>query len=364
MAAQERADKLNDENNGLAAQLTEAETQLEVAQGVFERASNATIRAAQAESAAFADVRDNAPFWFGAGIATSSDPARRVEITSSTSGENAIFIRGRREDIVKVQDMVAKLDEPAPQARMTLWKIELNSDATKKGAERFNESLAIVEQELASTRAKIADSLSALLEAINEEANAVAGTIDPQVFGNLREDCLEDELYRTFNFNRNGTQTQTFPDEFNALRGISCTQRQVREELGVEFTRELGFANPKQFGLKDPASATTLNEALIVLLLTDRAHRNAIMDRFETRLSAKQGTKPGRRFARLGSMLSVDEASRTAGDLEMTRQQEELVHAIRGLLLKHLLGRIIELQPRIRYFLKLHERSGRTITPP
>ena len=357
VAAQERADKLNDENNGLAAQLTEAETQLEVAQGVFERASNATIRAAQAESAAFADVRDNAPFWLGAAIAASSDPARRVEITSSTSGENAIFIRGRREDIVKVQDMVAKLDEPAPQARMTLWKIELNSDATKKGAERFNESLAIVEQELASTRAKIADSLSALLEAINEEANAVAGTIDPQVFGNLREDCLEDELYRTFNFNRNGTQTD-ISGRVQRLKRYFLYPRQVREELGVEFTRELGFANPKQFGLKDPASATTLNEALIVLLLTDRAHRNAIMDRFETRLSAKQGTKPGRRFARLGSMLSVDEASRTAGDLEMTRQQEELVHAIRGLLLKHLLGRIIELQPRIRYFLKLHERAA------
>src|ERR1700741_765774 len=96
-------------------------------------------------SADFSNAGDNAAFWFAPGVSTTTDPARRVDITSSTNGENAIFVRGRREDIVKVQDIVAKLDEPAPQARMTLWKIELNSDANQKGAERFNEALIIVE---------------------------------------------------------------------------------------------------------------------------------------------------------------------------------------------------------------------------
>jgi type II secretory pathway component GspD/PulD (secretin) len=151
-AAQRRVDTLNDAQTGLAAQLRNAEEQLEIAQAAFEQASNKTIRAAQAESAAFANARDNAPFWFAPGVATSTDPAKRVEITSSTGGENAIFIRGAKDDIAKVQDIIAKLDEPAPQARMTLWKIELNSDATQKGAEKFNESLRIVEQELADTR--------------------------------------------------------------------------------------------------------------------------------------------------------------------------------------------------------------------
>ena len=172
--AQKRFDTLNSAQGGLAAELAESEAELMEAQAAFDRASRATIRAAQAESAAFANARDNASFWFAEGISSSTDPARRVDITSSTNGENAIFIRGRREDIVKVQDIVAKLDEPAPQARMTLWKIELNSDATQKGAERFNEALAIVEQELATTRANIADTLSLLLQSVSEEAEQAA----------------------------------------------------------------------------------------------------------------------------------------------------------------------------------------------
>lgn len=370
VAAQQRSDKLNDEHDGLVAQLAKAETDLETAQAAFERASNATIRAAQAESAAFANARDNAPFWFAPAIAASTDPAKRVEITSSTGGENAIFVRGRREDIVKVQDIVAELDEPAPQARMTLWKIELNSDATKKGAEKFNKSLEIVEQELASTRARIAAALSLLLESIGEEAELAASqkVLDPD----NRKDCEERELYTKYGFPLDPALTD-ISGRTQRLRRYALYSEQVQKELGVEFINELGFDNPKQFGLKDPASATTLNEALIVLLLTDRDHRRRIMTRFESRLDARLGavtsvvqSKPTdkknliplpKHFARLDSMLNVDSPATTPVNTEMTRQQEELVYAIRGLLLKHLVGRIIKLQSRIDGFVKLHDKG-------
>lgn len=362
-AAQDRVDSLNNAQSGLTARLAEAEAQLEEAQAAFERASRATLRAAQAESAAFANARDNAPFWFAEGISSSSDPARRVDITSSTNGENAIFIRGLREDIVKVQDIVAKLDEPAPQARMTLWKIELNSDATQKGAERFNEALSIVEGELANTRAKIADTLSLLLGAVSEEAEqaAIQKQKDEKQGGERfeRQDCHEIALYAQYQFQADPTQTD-ITGRYQRLRRYSLYSEQVRKELGIRFIDELGFDNPKQFGLKDPASATTLNEALIVMLLTNRFHRGQIMDRFETALKKRFGNDTD--FSRLHSMLELDSPTMAAPELQTTRQQQELIYAIRGSLLKHLLGRIARLQDRVDEFRDLEDRRTNSAT--
>jgi hypothetical protein len=355
-AAQQHADALNNEQSGLAAQLAEAETNLETAQAAFERASSATIRAAQADSAAFANARDNAAFWFGGASATSTDPAKRVEITSSTGGENAIFVRGRREDVAKVKDIVSKLDEPAPQARMTLWKIELNSDATRKGAEKFNKGLAIVERQLADTRARIAMALSLLLEAINQQAE-LAASKSPVPSGK-RNDCEEIDLYDQYGFKPDRIETD-ITGGMDRRRRYSLYSEQVLKELGIEFIDRLGYNNPKLFGLKDPASATTLNEALIVLLLSSRPNREEIMKRFEGELKAKLGKD----FSRLHAMLNRGQEY-LGSKAEITRQQQELVYAIRGLLLKHLVGRVAHMQARVQKFTALHRKKTGTDDTP
>ncbi len=370
--AQARADKLNDDKNGLAAQLKEAEAQLEIAQAVFERASSATIRAAQVESAAFADARDGAPYWSGEASATNTDPARRVQIIAA-NGENAIWVRGRREDVVKVQDIVATLDEPAPQARMTLWKIELNSDATEKGAEKFNKALGIVEDELARTRAKIADTLSALLGAVSEQAERAAYSDSGHQF--IRRDCNEKLLYaNTFPastpspapllLNRGINPVDTdITGRNQRLKRYALYSEEVRNELGIRFIDELGFDNPKQFGLKDPGSATTLNEALIILLLTNRDNRDAILKQFLTDARAKLGKKDKEGhdydFTRLYSMLGFNTTSIAAPNTQTTRQQQELIYAMRGPLLRHLVSRIARLQDRVDQFRKLDDRINR-----
>ena len=353
-AAQQRADALNNEASGLAAQLAQAETDLETAQAAFERASSATIRAAQAESAAFANVRDNAAFWFAGASATSTDPAKRVEITSSTSGENAIFIRGRREDVAKVKDIVSKLDEPAPQARMTLWKIELNSDATPKGAERFNRALEIVEKHLAQTRAKIALTLALLLEAINQQAEIAAAT--SAYPSGERADCEEISLYEQYGFKPDRIATD-ITGGMDRRRRYALYSEQVIKELGIGFIDRLGYNNPKLFGLKDPASATTLNEALIVLLLSSRTNREDIIKRFDQKLK----TQLGKDFSRLHAMLKPDNQY-VGSRSEITRQQQELVYAIRGLLLKHLVGRVAHMQARVQTFVTLHRKQNGTPT--
>lgn len=380
VAAQERADKLNDEKNGLVVQLRAAETQLDIAQANYEAAANETIRAAQRESTAFAQARDNAPFWYAPAVITDSDPARRVEITSSTGGENAIFVRGRREDVNRVQDLVANLDEPTPQARMTLWKIELNSDATKKGAEKFNEALEIVEKELADTRGKIADTLSQLLGAVSKRAD-IAAQSNRQFF---RKDCHEKALYgKSFPASNASSIVGTINDGLSPgstditgrnqrLKRYSLYSPQVLKELGIGFIDELGFDNPKQFGLKDPGAATTLNEALIILLLTDRPNRDEIIAEFEKNVTAKLGkkVKEGKDkdkegndldFRRLKSMLDISPTPAQVTEqtkVETTRQQQELIYAMRGPLLRHLVGRIARLQTRVDEFRELEERAN------
>jgi hypothetical protein len=62
-----------------------------------------------------------------------------------------------------------------------------------------------------------------------------------------------------------------------------------------------------------------------------------------------------RHFARLYSMVIEDAPAITPSNTEMTRQQAELVYAIRGLLLRHLIPGIARLQARIDYFKELYE---------
>ena len=287
--AQQRFDELNDEQAGLPAKIREARERRDEAQTELERLSSRLSVTAQNESAAFARARDNAPFWFASPDATNPDPLKRVELSSSTGGDNTITIRGAREDVDKVKEYIAVLDEPAPQARMTLWKLELSSDASNEGTKRFNEALRIVEDELADTRGKIAGAVSLLLDTVNEEANYAAEAER----NNIAD--ITDARYTIY------------------------AQRVLRE-LGVVPGARGGVMNPRAVGLKDPGKATTLNEALLVLLMSRRGSRQNILYRLERRMpdrllatmsSEKErrerpGPRGARWFARLYNMMGDD----------------------------------------------------------
>jgi hypothetical protein len=337
--AQQRFDELNDEQSGLPAKIREARERRDEAQTEMERLNGRLSVTAQTESSAFARARDNAPFWFAAPIASHPDPLKRVELSSSTGGDNTITIRGLKADVAKVKEYIAVLDEPAPQARMTLWKLELSSDASNDGTKKFNEALMIVESTLANTRAKIAGSLSLLLDTINEEANREAESmrsLDPR-----------DARY-------------------------SIYAPQVLKELHIESL--VGPLNPKSLGLKDPAKATTLNEALLVLLLSKRGARQNILLNFERRMTDRlrevtivsEKEKPETFvpkgtfwFNRLHSMIGDDlehrkpspnRASPPDAEIELTRSQGELVYALRGKVLQKILPNLAELNERIKEY--------------
>src|SRR5262249_25234953 len=170
-AAQQRLQAVQDEKDGLPAQIAEAKEALSQAQAAVAQKRKASFLAAQEESEAFAFARDHASHLKTRPIGSSTDPARRVEIYGFDDSK-FVFLRGRESDIELVKKIIAGFDQPAPQARVTLWSLELNSvgsnlrnnDATR----RFNRALGAIENDLATLRALNAASLSLLRDSINE----------------------------------------------------------------------------------------------------------------------------------------------------------------------------------------------------
>jgi len=66
-----------------------------------------------------------------------------------------IILRGKIDHIRQAKRVIREYDVPAPMARVTLWSLEMNSDATPKGTKHLNAALAAIDEEFALTRAQV-----------------------------------------------------------------------------------------------------------------------------------------------------------------------------------------------------------------
>lgn len=173
---------------------------------------------------------------------------------------------------------------PAPQARLNLWTLELNSTADTNGAKKFNKALTRVENELSRTRSKIAAALSYLRDCINEEVNAIA----------LKK--LRDlERARISNgFGPDNQQVYVVPQDAEDLRWarLYFYQKEVLMRLGFDPEKvtleSRGQSTVVSFrALPDPAGATTLGEALIILSLANPASRYEILKKYSEGVGEK-----------------------------------------------------------------------------
>lgn len=262
-AADEQLAAVQDEQKGLPAQIAEAKEALSQAQTTVSAKRKASFLATADEAEAFVKARDNAPYWKTTPIAADTDPARRVEIYGYPDSKT-LFLRGKKEDVKKVKDIIEQLDKPAPQARITLWTLELNSTGgindRNHGVRHFNRALDLMEMELANTRAWTNASLSLFRDKVNKYVtqasqetsdacdNPMSTTIDdPEVKRILAfYDC---EVLKIL-----GYQAWYFKsDKDNAWRGFKFVAR---------------------WTAPDPAATTTLGEVLLILTL-GRAHWRA-----------------------------------------------------------------------------------------
>lgn len=284
-ANQATLDNLQSEKVDLPGQILAAKQKLIDAQRRAREGRSQMIQLAQIESEAFATARDNESVFYATNIVTSKDPLQHVQIYAFSS-RKIIYLRGRQDDLDKAKEIIALFDRPAPQARLTLWTLELNSTADSNGAKRFNEVLSLIEQHLSNTRAQIAAVLSFLRDCINEEVNSIAIT----KLSELEAEKQNNRLARTHLDEHPYLVPQT-AQELRWAR-LFFFQKEVLVRLG--FDPEMPAINSKnQLGvinrtwLPDPAETTTLGEALIVLSLANAASRYEIMKKFGEGIEGK-----------------------------------------------------------------------------
>ncbi|HEX6185179.1 MAG TPA: hypothetical protein VFZ44_14945 [Pyrinomonadaceae bacterium] len=331
-AAKQRHDALTSEQSGLPGKIQQARADLAAAQATVVRQRRSAILSAQAESEAFAQARDNAPFWFGPAVAFSSDPVKRV-LMFAFNDSKTIFLRGKQADVDVVKDIITQFDSPAPQARLTLWTMEMSSDTSPKGTKNFNKALIVIEEELANNRTLTAAAISFLRDCINDEVNRVANEKSATV---ARATGL------------------TVPQRLRLAR-LYFYHQEVRERLGFDEAKLTGanqdhqreVARFTQWTLPDPAGTTTLGEALMVLSLGTHHSRTRAMANFRTRLferlsglalhdarhdegEATWRDDKGKFFTSTLRSLGLD--TQLSGNYDpLTSMQTELIHALEKL---------------------------------
>lgn len=155
--------------------LTTAETARDTATDTQRKSVRAAFLAAEVENFAFAQARDNAPFLTNKPDPRSTDPISRV-VLFAFPDTRTLFIRGQRDDVDLVRQMVKEFDQPHGQAMMTLRTLEINSDGTNDGAKRALRFLRTVDEKLNAAHANITRAQAVLRNKINEQVARAAET--------------------------------------------------------------------------------------------------------------------------------------------------------------------------------------------
>jgi hypothetical protein len=329
--AQAQADGTQDQADSLPAKLAAAQQALSDAQTAVSAERRKMLLAAQAESDAFAFARDNAPFMVAFADASSSNPAKRVMLYAFNDSKT-IFMRGKRADLDEVKRIIAEFDQPAPQARLTLWTFELSAEAGQKAnkgaAKKLNASMGIVDEELSDIRALQNTTLTLLRDLINEKVRQSA---PPNPLPSCR-DCAPADLQK---LNRLG-----FFDPLVLERLTSAAGATGDKPLDVKVLRG---------EIPDPAATTTLGEALMVLSLAPAATRKEIRDSFETQILDRLRALPISEQVKAQTGLSAMTSCGVGGDqgcflpltwhalaiwerapvAGLTSQQLEITHALK-----------------------------------
>jgi len=242
------------------AVLLEAQTNLDDKQTALMTCTKQAYVAALVESDAFAAAHQDAPFWFATPETTTSNPARRV-ILCACEGQNVIYLRGTPADVEYVRKIIAEMDRPAPQARLTLWTLEIGGGPTD-----IDNAMAGVRRQLGVISENSGAFLAALRWAVSRKANEL-------------------EAHERRNWPR-------MPPWF---RRLFVYAPEVREELGLterSFERLKSDPASAEFlrrAFPDPAAVTTLGEAILVLCLSDREYQLEILDAVEGDLRVRLG---------------------------------------------------------------------------
>lgn len=312
-AATEAATAHSQEIADLKQQVTDAKNDLKAAitkRGEVAGAQRTAIKdaflAAQVENFAFAAARDNAPFLTNlpeparpapavsgpaapANPPTSpvtypeSDPISHVLLFAFPDSKN-IFIRGPRDDIDLVRQIIKEFDQPEGQAMMTLRTIEVSSDGTKGGANRALKFLSKMDEDVDGAQTQVETAISALRDEINKQVAVAISSYTSMLQNQLAP--LNQRLAAATPAQQALLQRQI--DSINSrltrrpeeIESIAFYEPQVLASLGwrdelidrLADTRFLNAVIPR------PSRTVTLAQALIVLSLATNGNRKAVLE--------------------------------------------------------------------------------------
>lgn len=272
---------------GLAAKVATAERDLGTAEGGLTSALTASILAAQADNLAFARARDGAPFFTSLPDLTAgphTDPVKRVMLYGFPDSK-MIFVRGRSADVEQVKQLIRSFDRPQPQAMLTVWTLEINSEDSINGWKKAAQAMKQVEDQLDETR----DHSNRVVDALRRAINAKVGEARLEYFQNNPDPEFPNTSGRlellstttkgvlplpppnsTLDYVSDNLSAAAFYDE-DVLRRLGWSDKFVSKRTNVSFLKA---------ALPDPYNTTTLAEALVVLALAKTRYYEEIFDTF------------------------------------------------------------------------------------
>lgn len=277
--AQDAATQLDDESAAQPQKLLDARSDLSAARQTLDRQRALAAGLAELESEAFASGRDHAPSFRSDARALSTDPVRRV-ILLGYPDSNTIFVRGLSKDVEVVKDMIAEFDRPAPQARITLWTLQVNGTDTQKLADimqNIDQHLLLSRTLTGLVQDRLRDSLSFMVSHVQDRTAPLLNLPADDSQARL----LRYQFYQPEVLSRLGYDLPTPP--LPPLSGFPAKLAELATDDSY-VTR---------FTLPDPAHATTLGEMLFVLSLGRKQYREAVLARFLLSLEAIPTNLPG-----------------------------------------------------------------------
>lgn len=302
-AAQTKLTSDQDEQNGLASKVSQAQQDLATATNNLQAAETNTTLDAFIENRAFANARDNVPFWISrptSPIGSSSNPTERVLLCGFPDSKT-LFIRGESEDVERVRGMVMQFDRPQAQAMMTLWTVEMSSQATPRGNDATTNALLRVHDELTVSRVQVDASLALLREVINE---VVDTAISQAIYGIQPNNLLKSGAPPSQDLVQ---QAKTmYPDLVKNYKGMSRSgeseyvdgiplaalafyDESVMQRLGwrKDFANMHADTSFLQAVIPSPYGTSTLPQALVILSLAKQEYRREIWQRFHDRIYSR-----------------------------------------------------------------------------
>ncbi|MES1147372.1 MAG: hypothetical protein ABUL49_01340, partial [bacterium] len=154
-------------------------------------AKDALIKAQKAEDDATSAFAHSRPLAISERT-ESDDPVRRVDIFAMEDREG-LFVRGAQSDVQTVEALISSYDEPAPQARLSIFELQVNVAQDNPGRKTYLKVQSDVLAQLQRLRSDSVSSSKAFLDAVSKEANAPGDSASTKFYNSASQKVLGDE---------------------------------------------------------------------------------------------------------------------------------------------------------------------------